>query len=336
MDPMEVPPQVQMVQLLGGFQLSQALYVVAKLGIADQLVDGPRRATDVAAAVGAQPDAVSRLLRTLASVGVFTETEPGTFAVTPLGATLAAGQPGSVRGLALTWMETHYLPFAKLLETVRDGVPAADLHYGEPFFAWLSNHPDQVATFSEAMANLSDGIKVGALADLDASGLGTLVDVGGADGTLLAIVLAQSPNTRGVLFDLPHVVSGAAKTLAERGVADRVEVVGGDFFNELPKGDGYMLAHILHDWADDEAEQILRNVAAAGGPGARLLLVEFVLPPGDEPHMAKMIDLTMLGMLTGRERSEADWHALLDRAGFDSVAIEMTSTPISLIHASVR
>jgi O-methyltransferase domain len=215
-------------------------------------------------------------------------------------------------------------------------VPAADLHYGEPFFAWLSNHPDQVATFSEAMANLSDGIKVGALANLDASGVGTLVDVGGADGTLLAIVVSRSPSTKGVLFDLPHVVSGAAKTLADRGVADRVDVVGGDFFGQLPKGDAYMLAHILHDWADDEAEQILRNVAAASGSGARLLLVEFVLPPGDEPHMAKMIDLTMLGMLTGRERSEADWHALLDRAGFDSVTIEMTATPISLIHASVR
>jgi DNA-binding Lrp family transcriptional regulator len=325
-----------MVQLLAGFQISQALYVAAKLGVADCLVDGPRPVADIAATVGAQPDALGRLLRTLASEGVFTEVEPNAFGLTPLGATLSSDQPGSMRGLALTWMETHYLPFDKLLETVRSGVPAAELHYGEPFFSWLSSQPDQVAIFSTAMANLTDGIKAGALETLDASEVSTLVDVGGADGTLLAIVLSGSPNTRGILFDLPHVVAGAGKNLAERGVAERVEVVGGDFFEELPEADGYVLSHILHDWSDEEAEQILRNVATAGGSGARLLLVEFVLPAGDEPHISKRIDLTMLGMLTGRERSEKDWSALLDRAGFDNVRIEATPTPISLIHATAR
>jgi hypothetical protein len=336
MDPMQVPPPVQMVQMLAGFQISQALYVAAKLGIADHLVDGPRAVSDLAAAVGAQPEALGRLLRTLASEGVFTEVEANTFGLTPLGATLSSDQPGSMRGLALTWMETHYLPFSRLIDTVTTGVPAADLHYGEPFFSWLARHPEQVAHFSQAMANLSDGIKAGALAQVDASDVGTLVDVGGSDGTLLAIVLSGSPNTTGILFDLPHVVAGAGKTLAARGVADRVEVIGGDFFGELPKGDAYMLAHILHDWSDTEAERVLRNVAAAGGPGARLLLVEFVLPPSDEPHMSKRIDLTMLGMLTGRERSEADWRALLESADFVDVKIEATPTPISLIHASVR
>jgi hypothetical protein len=336
MDANELPPPVQMVQLLAGFQISQALYVVAKLGVSDCLVDGPRPAADVAVEVGAEPRALGRILRTLASMGVFTEVEPGVFGLTPLASTLSSDQPGSVRGMALMWMETHYLPFSQLLETARTGTPAADLHYGEPFFAWLAKDPDQVAQFSSAMANLSDSIKVVAMASFDASSIKTLVDVGGADGSLLAIALSRTPETTGILFDLPHVVADAGKNLAARGAADRVEVVSGSFFDGVPAGDGYLLSMVLHDWSDEECARILRNVANAGGSGARLTLVEFVLPPGDTPHMAKMIDLTMLAMLTGRERTEADWRSLLGDSGFDDVRIVGTPSPLSLIHATVR
>ena len=161
------PPPVQMLQMLAGFQISQALYVAAKLGVADRLVDGPRSVADVADALGAEPSSLGRVLRTLASLGVFTESEPGLFAVTPLGRTLASDEPGSMRDVALMWMETHYGPFSRLIDTVKTGVTAADVHYGEPFFDWISQYPDQVGQFTGAMANLTTGIKAGAVAAYD-------------------------------------------------------------------------------------------------------------------------------------------------------------------------
>jgi hypothetical protein len=162
------------------------------------------------------------------------------------------------------------------------------------------------------------------------------VDVGGADGAMLAAILAERPGLHGVLFDLPHVVADAPKALAERGVADRVECVGGDFFTSVPSGaDSYLVSFVLHDWPDGQARRILENIAAAGGSGARLMMIEFVVPPGDTPHMAKMIDLTMLGMLVGQERAEDQWHDLLSTAGFTGIDIRETGTPLSVIHATV-
>ena len=230
----EVPPPVQMVQLLAGFQLSQALYTAAVLGVADLMTAGPVPAGVLSEQVGAHAPSLLRLLRTLASAGVFTEPEPGVFALTPLGSTLTRSQPGSMRDLAIMWMETHYAPFGELLHTVRSGEPAADYLYGQPFFSWLSGQPGQVARFTGAMANLTSGIKTAAIPFLPLEGARTIVDVGGADGTMLAAILSGRPGLRGVVFDLPHVVSGAPKTLAENGVADRVDCVGGDFFESAP------------------------------------------------------------------------------------------------------
>lgn len=336
MDAHVVPPPVQMVQMLAGFQISQALYVAAGLGVADRLVDGPRPVGEIAAATGAHAPSLYRVLRTLSSLGVFTEPTPGCFALTPLGQTLTTDHPSSMRDLAIVWMETHYTPFARLTDTVRTGAPAADLTYGVPFFDWLAAHPEHASRFTGAMANLTDGIKHGAIAALRLQGIRTLVDVGGADGTVLASVLAGHPDMAGVLLDLPHVVAEAPKTLAARGVTERVTCVGGDFFTSVPAGDGYLFSMVLHDWDDEASTRLLRNVAAAGGPGAQLVLVEFVVPSGEAPHMSKMIDLTMLGMLTGCERGESEWCALLTAAGFDQIEITSTPTPLSIIRAVAR
>jgi hypothetical protein len=335
MDEHVLPPPVQMVQLLTGFQVSQALYVTAKLGIADELLDGPQSVDSVAERVGADPRSLGRLRRTLASLGVFTETATDTFAITPLGVTLASGVAGSVRDLAVVWMETHYAAFGELMQTVRTGQPAAEAFYGEPFFQWLSGHPEHVTSFTAAMANLTDGIKFAAVPAIPLDGLGRLVDVAGADGALLATVLLQHPDVTGVLFDLPHVIESAPKALAERGVSDRVTCVAGDFFEGVPEGDAYLLSMVLHDWADDQSLRILRNVAAAGGPGAQLRLLEFVVPSGDAPHISKMIDLTMLGMLSGRERTESEFRHLLGEAGFTDVEVIETGTPLSVLRAQV-
>jgi hypothetical protein len=333
----DVPPPVQMVQMLAGFQISQALYTAAMLGVADLMVAGPVPVRVLSEQAGAHAPSLLRLLRTLASAGVFTEPEAGVFALTPLGSTLTRSQPGSMRDLAIMWMETHYAPFGELLHAVRSGEPAADHLYGQPFFSWLSGQPEQAARFTGAMANLTSGIKHAAIPFLPLDGARTVVDVGGADGTMLAAVLSGRPGLRGVLFDLPHVVADAPKTLTEKGVADRVDCIGGDFFESVPGGAGsYLLSFVIHDWPDEAARRILGNIAAAGGSGARLAMIEFVVPPGDTPHMSKMIDLTMLGMLAGRERPEEDWRELLTSAGFTGIGVIPTGTPLSVIHATVR
>jgi len=326
-----------MVQMLAGFQISQALYAAAVLGVADLMAAGPVPVGVLSEQAGAHAPSLLRLLRTLAGARVFTEPEPGVFALTPLGSTLTRSQPGSMRDLAIMWMETHYAPFGDLLYAVRSGEPAADRLYGQPFFSWLSGQPEQAARFTAAMANLTTGIKNAALPFLPLDGARTVVDVGGADGTMLAAILSGRPGLRGILFDLPHIVADAPKTLTKNGVVDRVDCIGGDFFESVPGGaDSYLLSFVIHDWPDEAARRILANIAAAGGSGARLMTIEFVVPPGDTPHMSKMIDLTMLGMLTGRERPEEDWRELLTSAGFTGIGVLPTGAPVSVIHATVR
>jgi hypothetical protein len=331
----ELPPPVQMVQLLAGFQVSQALYAAAVLNVADQLVGGARPIAELAERTETHAPSLERLMRTLAGIGVFTEEYPATFALTPLGETLTSDGRGSMRDLALVWMETHYAPFGELVHTIRTGEPAAQHLYGMPFFEWLATQPSQVTRFTGAMRNLTDGIKAAAVASVQLDGVKRLIDVGGADGSMLALALAKHSDTAGVVFDLPHVVADAAKSIADWGLADRVSCVGGDFFESVPRGDGYLVSMVLHDWNDEQAGQILRNIASAGGRGASLTLVEFIVPAGDTPHMAKMIDLTMLGMLPGHERTEPQWRALLESCGFTDIEVHETPAPISVIRAVV-
>jgi Dimerisation domain/O-methyltransferase domain len=195
-----LPPPLQMVQMLAGFQVSQALYAAARLGVADQLTDGPKRIEDVVTVLNADPAALGPLTRALAGMGVFVEVADGTYDLTPLGRTLTSDEPGSMRDLALMWMETHYEPFAGLVDTVRTGQCAAEVHYGMPFFGWLAGHPEQITRFSGAMANLTDGIKMGAIASYDFSTMHRILDVGGADGTLLTHVLRRAPDAIGVSY----------------------------------------------------------------------------------------------------------------------------------------
>ncbi len=330
------PPPVQMVQLLAGFQVSQALYVAAKIGVADRMVDGPVPLDRLASDVDADPLALSRLLRTLCSLGVFSQTEPGLFGLTPLGSTLVSDRDGSMRDLALMWMETHYAPFGGLIGTVRSGECAATEFYGQPFFSWLADQPEQVDRFSRAMANLTGGIKAGAIASYDFRGAGKIVDVGAADGALLAKVLTATPETTGIAFDLPHVVAEAAATVKGYGLGDRLTTEAGNFFERIPGGaDTYLLSMVLHDWSDSDATLLLENIRAAAAPGARIIAFELVMPTGDEPHMSKMIDLTMLGMLTGRERTDAEMRALFEGAGMTYDGVVPTPTPISIVEARV-
>ncbi|MFF0087067.1 methyltransferase [Streptomyces canus] len=333
--PPPVPPLFQMAQLLGGFQVSQALYVIAKLDVATKLADGPRDLTTLARETGAHEESLGRLIRTLAPLGLFQDAGGDKVTVTPLGEFLSATHPMSLRPAALFWMETHYLPFAGLLDTVRTGVPAAETHYGKPFFDWVVEDPERVALTNSAMAGVVASVRAGMFEDYVLPAGRTVADLGGADGSVLAELLSRNPDHSGIVFDLPEVVKAAHGVLASRGLTDRVEVVGGSFFEEVPTADVYVLAYILHDWSDEESGRILAAIRKAARPGARLLVIESVVPEGDEPHMAKMVDLTMLGMLSGKERTEREYERLLGDAGFSLDRVVATPSPLSILETTL-
>jgi hypothetical protein len=325
-----------MTQMLAGFQVSQALYVVARMDIATQLADEPLSIGRLAEETGADEDALRRLLRTLAPLGLFRHVGHDTVAVTSFGELLSSSHPASLRDAALYWMETHYQPFNELLGTVRTGKPAAEILYGKPFFEWLAEDPRRAALLTGAMANVTGGLRAGMFEGYALPQGKVVADIGGADGTVMAELLGRAPGRHGIVFDLPHVVSDAHELLRARGLTDRVEVVGGDFFDAVPTADVYVLSYILHDWDYASSGKLLGSIARAANPGARLVVIEAVVPEGDTPHLAKMIDLTMLAMLTGRERTAEEYEALLGEAGFAVDRILPTPSPFSVIEATLR
>jgi SAM-dependent methyltransferase len=329
-----IPPAAQMLQLLTGFEVSQALYVIAELGVATALLDGPRSVEDLAAATGADADALGRVIRFLAPIGVFRRAE-GKVEVTDLGRMLADGPEHSVRSMARYWMETHYAPFGKLLHTVRTGEIGASAYLGKSFFAWVNESSGRADLQNAAMAGASVTAR-GDLLDLyRLPAGGTVADIGGASGELLAKLLAKEPQRQGIVFDLPNIVAEAEATLKAAELSDRATVVAGDFFEAVPAADVYVMSAVLHDWDDASAVRILRNVAEAARPGARLVLLEGVMPDGDEPHPMKMMDLTMMAMVGGRERTEDEWRRLLAEGRFVLDRVIPGSSVFSLIEATL-
>ncbi|WP_166661049.1 methyltransferase [Paractinoplanes brasiliensis] len=327
------PPAVVMSQLLGGFQLSQALYVVAKLDICTLLEEKPLTVTELAERSGARPEPLSRLIRTLASTGIF-HTTGDLVHTTPLGATLSRTHPETVAHIAEMWMETHYLPFSELLHTVRTGEPGATRYFGKPAFAWVGEDPARARQVARAMADLTGSLRRGMFDAYQLPAGDRVADVGGADGSVLAELIAHRPDRQGILFDLPAMVPSGNAAMVTRRLDDRVAVVAGDFFTEVPEADVYVLSFILHDWDDDAAGRILATIRRSASDGARLLLVEGLVPPGDQPHLIKMVDLTMLGMVPGRERTAEEYTTLLTDAGFVVDRIVTTPTPFSIVEAT--
>jgi hypothetical protein len=325
-----------MLQLVTGYWVSQAIGVVARLGVPDQIADGPRSSDELARAVGVQPDALFRVLRMLASIGVFEEPARGVFALTPLGDTLRSDTPGSVRDFAIA--ETafgHWQPWGRLLESVRTGQPQAHEALGIELWQWYSEYPEEAAFFSRAMGNLSALAASELLRVYDFTSAHTVVDVGGAYGELLATVLEAHPQLRGVLFDLPYVIADAQPAIAARGLTDRCELVSGDFFEGVPAGgDVYLLKQILHDWSDDEAIRLLRRCHHALAPGGKLLIVEMVVPADNRPSAVQPMDLNMLVMLGGRERTAEEFQRLLGAAGFQLERVISTHSPFSVLIAT--
>ncbi|MET8830528.1 methyltransferase [Streptomyces sp. NPDC004610] len=333
-----------MAELLAGFQQSQALHAFGELGLANALLDGPLPVADLAAATGTDPDALTRLLRFLSALDVVAYDDAQVFALTPLGATLADG-PGSVRALARFWMDTHYHPFSDLVTTVRTGEPAFQAHFGQTIGAWLDAHPEHLTSLIGAMSDVALSIKVDVLAGYALPPGEIVADIGGADGTVLAGLLDRpdqgrrgAPRRRGIVLDVPAAVAPATARLAALGLADRVEAVGGNFFEEVPAADVYILSTVLHDWDDDQCATLLGTIAKAARPRAHLVVVEAVLPDTDASHPAKFNDLAMLGVGTGRERSRAEYGRLLGAAGFTETRLipGPSYNPFSILEARLE
>jgi hypothetical protein len=329
----ELSPRDTLWRMTNGYQVSQAIHVAATLGIADLLKDGPRSADELAEATGTHASALYRILRALASVGVFAEQSDGRFGLTPLAEHLRTDVPGSLRSWAMLIGRPYYFTtWGHLLHSVKTGEPAFPHVYGMPAWEYRASHPEESALFDGAMTGLSLAEAEAVVRSYDFSEIGVLVDVGGGKGALLAAILAANPALSGILFDQPHVVADAKDLLERAGVADRCEVVDGDFFKAVPGGaDAYLLKSIIHDWDDASAIEILRKCRAAMADSARLLLVERGIRPANEPDPAKFIDLMILVMLGGRERTAEEYERLYTEAGFKVTNTIHTSSLLDII-----
>lgn len=323
-----------MRNLLMGFVLSRALQVAAELGLADALADGPKDRDALAREVGAHADTMQRLLRALAGHGVFGQLPDGRFTNTAQSELLRSDVPGSLRGLArMHGGAPLWQAWAGLGHSVRTGEPSFAHVHGCPMFEYLAAHPESARRFDEGMVTSSRLMNDALVEAYEWGRLGTLVDVAGGVGSTLAAVLRANPRLQGVLFDLPHVIERARQYLIEQDVAARCRTEAGSFFAAVPAGaDAYFMKHILHDWDDDDCVRILRNCRAAMPDHGRLLICEKVVPPGNEPSVAKTMDLVMLALTDGgRERTEPEFRDLSARAGLRLAQVIPTRVENSIL-----
>jgi hypothetical protein len=337
-DPQTGPAAATLLNLMVGAWITQAISVAARLGIADLLEDGPRSSAELAQATGTHPRAVYRLLRALASLGIFAEDANGRFELTPLAEGLRTGATASVRGYAIYLGEAcHWRSWGELLHSVRTGDCAFEHVFGMPVFDYFAEHADAAELFDDAMTSRGT-LENRAIATAYDFPSGAIVDVAGGRGSLLATILQDNPEARGILFDLPHVIERAAPLIRAASVADRCQFISGDFFDGVPAGgDIYLMKKIIHDWDDTRARAILANCRGAMADHSRLLLLEEVISPGNTPAFGKLIDLSMLVQTPGgQERTEAEYRTLLGTAGLELTRIVRTGCSLRIIEAIPR
>ena len=335
--PPPLPPHAQLVQMAMGHWVATVLYTAAKLGLADLLADGSVGADELAAKTKTHPPSLYRLLRTLGHLGLVTQDAQHRFALTPLGAALKKGAPGAARASVLTLASEAWLRgFAQLPYSVQTGKSGFEHLYNMPVFDWLARDPEAISLFSETMVGIHGAEPAAVAKAYDFSGLETIVDVGGATGHLLATILQANPASRGILYDLPHVVREAPAVIAARGLDDRMAIEAGSFFDSVPAfGDAYLLSHIIHDWSEPQCLEILSHCRHAMKPTSRLLIIEMVLPEGNEPHPGKLLDMMMLVGPGGQERTGGEYRDLLAKAGLRMERIVPTESPVSVVDARI-
>lgn len=328
-----LPPQAILMQMLFGFAPARAIGIAAELRIADLLTDGSKTAEELALKTNSHTRSLYRLLRACASVGVFSEDADNRFSLSPMAEFLRSDNPESLRAFAE--MLSHgeqFQTWAALDYSVQTGTPAFDKVHGMPIFEYYPSHPKSGQIFNDAMTSLSLGSSMAVIQAYDFSGITKLVDIGGGHGFLLASILEKYQGIKGILFDTTSIVEEARELLEKHGVSNRCETVGGNFFESTPTGgDAYIMKHIIHDWNDEECVTILKNCRNGITKGGKLLVIEMVVPNGNEPSLSKLLDLQMLAVLPGCERTEAEYNKLFNEAGFKLTKIVPTMSPYSVI-----
>jgi len=324
-----------MLQIISGFWISRAIYAIAKLGIPDLLKTGPQTAEELASATNTHAPSLFRVLRALVSVGILKSADGGRFSQTPLSETLVTDIPGSLRWFAVSELgQEHYPAWGNLMHSVKTGDIAFDNFFGEDVWSYFQKNPEDAAVFNNSMSNMTAAVNEAITSRYDFSGFETLVDLGGGHGGLITAILKANPKLKGVLFDAEQVIEGARAKIEAAGLADRCETVAGDFFKSVPAGgDAYIMKWIIHDWNDEKAITILRNCRNQVPSNGKLILVDCVVPETDEPDFSKFIDLNMLVMTGGKERTGKEFEQLLGAAGFKLLRVIPTDLPTAIVEA---
>ncbi|MFE1765211.1 methyltransferase [Streptomyces angustmyceticus] len=329
------PPHVRILSLVAAKWVSQPISVLAELGVADILAEGPQTPEELAETLGVHASSLRRCLRATTSVGVFTEHEDGRYGLTPMADSLRRDAPDSIRSWTLLLTKgPMWDSFGRLAETVRTGKPAFEVAHGATLFEHLDANPGFESLYETAMGELTSEVARELVPVIDLGSYERLVDVGGGDGVLLGTLLQHYPSAKGVLVERPAVIELARQRLADLGVADRVRLVAGDATKDIPAdGDAYLIKNMLHCLDDGTALTVLRALREAGGNDAPLFVIESVVPPGNDFHWAKLIDVEMLADSDGRERTEGEWQELFSRAGFELERVVPATPPQSVLVA---
>lgn len=330
-------PAEVLMQFAYGFIASRALSIAAELRIADLLSSGPRPVAELAKATKTNEDALYRMLRALASVGIFSEVAARKFALTPPAEFLRSDVPGSLGAMVQFMADSfHFKHYAEMMHAIKTGETLPERVVGMPVFDYFAKDPELGAVFNAAMTGFSAFVIPAALEVYDFSSIGTLMDVAGGHGLVLTSILEKNPKMKGILVEMSHVCEGARVRIDKLSCAGRCEIVVGDFFKSLPTGaDAIIMKHIIHDWDDDKAVTILKNCyrALAGKPKAKVILLDAVLATGNAPHFGKMLDLEMLLFPGGRERTEGEFRTLFAKAGFQLTRVVPNKSPLAVIEA---
>lgn len=331
----QTPDPIQHVfQMALGFMYSAAIRAVMELKVADNLASGPKSVAELARSGNANEDALYRVLRALSTIGIFAQVSPRTFANTPASDVLRASHASRVHD-TVYWLTNrfHFQSYAHFLHAVRTGQTVTERSHGLPVFECFTKDSETNDEFNNAMTSFSSLIIPAVLATYDFSGLGTLCDVAGGHGFVLTAILKENTDLNGILFDLDHVVAGAKARIQEMGLESRCKIASGDFFRSVPQADSYVMKHIIHDWDDEKALTILGNIRKAMRGDGKVILIESIVPEGNEPHLAKWIDLEMLALPGGKERTEAEYRELFLKAGFKLTRVVPNQSPLWAIEA---
>jgi O-methyltransferase domain len=331
-----LPPEAHIVEMVMAQFVSRLIHLTATLKLPDYLAEGPKTAEQLAPLTGTHAPSLYRVMRTLSSLGLFTEDDAHRFTLLPLGEVLKSGTPSHATALIMGG-DLIARSLDNLLYSAQTGKTGFQNSFGVPLFDWLGSHPADASLFHQTMVGIHGMEPPAIAAAYDFSVFKTIADVGGSTGNLLTTILARHPSARGILFDLPHVVRDAPAFIAQRGLTDRIQIEAGSFFDRVPAGaDAYILSHVIHDWNEDQCLTILGHCRRAMTSAGRLLLVEMVLPPGDTPHPGKMLDMVMLVTPGGEERTAAQYATLLDKAGFRLTRVVPTASLVSIVEAAPR